>query len=237
MMEIAIFKEITTEGVIASIEENSKKYHDGLYADMDNLPERTMVKKGAAEIGDIIKLLKTSRIAITKANTAAVNKEHDAIVARLELANKPFTDLLDAYNVKRKLVLDSENARKQAIIDLDVFNRDHEMALLIDKTYAYDQEQLAIIADKEEKRIEKERDEYAAQQVKLAEEKQIAREQQSEQDEINAENARLANVEHVRGVNIAIRDVLIDYGFSDDEARLIVRLAVTKKLPQLTINY
>jgi hypothetical protein len=237
MMEIAIFKEITTEGVIASIEENSKKYHDGLYADMDNLPERTMVKKGAAEIGDIIKLLKTSRIAITKANTAAVNKEHDAIVARLELANKPFTDLLDAYNVKRKLVLDSENARKQAIIDLDVFNRDHEMALLIDKTYAYDQEQLAIIADKEEKRIEKERDEYAAQQVKLAEEKQIAREQQSEQDEINAENARLANVEHVRGVNIAIRDVLIDYGFSDHEARLIVRLAVTKELPQLTINY
>jgi hypothetical protein len=236
-MEIAIFKEITTEGVIASIEENSKKYHDGLYADMDNLPERTMVKKGAAEIGGIIKLLKTSRIAITKANTVAVNNEHDAIVARLELANKPFTGLLDAYNVKRKIVLDAENARKQAIIDLDVFNRDHEMALLIDKTYAYDQEQLAIIADKEEKRIEKERDEYAAQQVKLAEEGQIAQQQQSEQDEINAENARLANVEHVRGVNIAIRDVLIDYGFSDDEARLIVRLAVTKKLPQLTINY
>jgi hypothetical protein len=236
-MEIAIFKEITTDGVIASIEENSKKYHDGLYADMDNLPERTMVKKGAAEIGDMIKLLKTSRIAITKANTVAVNKEHDAIVARLELANKPFTDLLDAYNVKRKVVLDAENARKQAIIDLDVFNRDHEMALLIDKTYAYDQEQLAIIADKEEKRIEKERDEYAAQQVKLAEEGQIAQQQQSEQDEINAENARLANVEHVRGVNIAIRDVLIDYGFSGHEARLIVRLAVTKELPQLTINY
>ena len=29
-MEITIFKEVTTEGVITSIEENSKKYHDGL---------------------------------------------------------------------------------------------------------------------------------------------------------------------------------------------------------------
>ena len=38
-----------------------------------------MVKKGAAEIGDIIKQLKASRIKITKANTAAVNKENDAI--------------------------------------------------------------------------------------------------------------------------------------------------------------
>ena len=230
MMEIAIFKEITTEGVIASIEENSKKYHDGLYADMDNLPERTMVKKGAAEIGDIIKLLKTSRIAITKANTVAVNKEHDAIVARLELANKPFTDLLDAYNVKRKLVLDAENARKQAIIDLDVFNRDHEMALLIDKTYAYDKAEKQKLLDDamELTKINVMNELKDRHQEKL---------KQEQQDKVNAENARLADVEHVRGVNIAIRDVLIDYGFSDHEARLIVRLAVTKELPQLTINY
>ena len=101
-MEITIFKEITTEGVIKSIEENSAKYHEGFYADMDNLPERTLVKKSASDIGNIIKELKVSRIKITKANTAAVNKEHDAIVARLELANKPFTDLIDEYNVKRK---------------------------------------------------------------------------------------------------------------------------------------
>jgi hypothetical protein len=229
-MKIAIFKEITTEGVIASIEENSKKYHDGLYADMGNLPERTMVKKGAAEIGDIIKLLKTSRIAITKANTLAVNKEHDAIVARLELANKPHTDLLDAYNVKRKIVLDAENARKQAIIDLDVFNRDHEMALLIDKTYAYDKAEKQKLLDDamELTKINVMNELKDRHQEKL---------KQEQQDKVNAENARLANVEHVRGVNIAIRDVLIDYGFSDDEARLIVRLAVTKKLPQLTINY
>jgi len=141
-MEITIFKEITTEGVITSIEENSKKYHDGLYANMNNLPERTMVKKGAAEIGDIIKELKASRIKITKANTAAVNKEHDAIVERLTIANKPFTDLLDAYNVERKKELDIEKARKQAIEDKVKFESDHEFALLLNKTFEYDREQV-----------------------------------------------------------------------------------------------
>jgi hypothetical protein len=236
-MEITIFKEVTTEGVITSIEENSKKYHGGLYADMDNLPERTMVKKGAAEIGNIIKLLKTARIAITKANTAAVNKEHDAIVSRLEVANKPHTDLLDAYNVKRKVIVDAENTRKQAIIDLDVFNRDHEMALLIDKTYAYDQEQLAILADKEEKRIEKERNEYAEQQVELAEERQIAQQQQSEQDKINAENARLGNVEHVRSYNRAIFSSFIQAGLERDAAKTATQALIDNKIQNVTINY
>jgi hypothetical protein len=41
-MEITIFKEITTEGVIKSIEENSAKYHVGFYADMNNLPNPTI---------------------------------------------------------------------------------------------------------------------------------------------------------------------------------------------------
>ena len=230
MMEIAIFKEITTEGVIASIEENSKKYHDGLYADMDNLPERTMVKKGAAEIGDIIKLLKTSRIAITKANTVAVNKEHDAIVARLELANKPFTDLLDAYNVKRKLVLDAENARKQAIIDLDVFNRDHEMALLIDKTYAYDKAEKQKLLDDamELTKINVMNELKDRHQEKL---------KQEQQDKVNAENARLANKAHVQSVKTEIYKVLRQFELSDKDAKTVIHLATINELPNLTINY
>jgi hypothetical protein len=229
-MEIAIFKEITTEGVIASIEENSKKYHDGLYADMDNLPERTMVKKGAAEIGGIIKLLKTSRIAITKANTVAVNKEHDAIVARLELANKPFTDLLDAYNVKRKIVLDAENARKQAIIDLDVFNRDHEMALLIDKTYAYDQAEAKRIQDVEFKKVMD-----AAE--KVAQDQQERLNAAQDRDRINAENARLADVEHVRGYNRAIFSSFIQSGLEHDAAKIATQALIDNKIQNVTINY
>lgn len=229
-MEITIFKEVTTEGVITLIEENSKKYHDGLYADMDNLPERTMVKKGAAEIGDIIKLLKTARIAITKANTANVNKEHDAIVARLELANKPFTDLLDAYNVKRKVILDAENTRKQAIIDLDVFNRDHEMALLIDKTYAYDQAEMLRLHGLEMARV------LAEAEVKATDRQERVNAAQ-ERDKINAENARLANVEHVRSYNRAIFSSFIQSGLAHDSAKKATQALIDKKIQNVTINY
>lgn len=229
-MEIAIFKEITTEGVIASIEENSKKYHDGLYANMNNLPERTMVKNGAKEIGDIIKQLKTSRIAITKANTAAVNKEHDAIVERLVAANKPFTDLLDAYNAERKVILDAEKARKQAILDAEQFENDHEMGLLINKTFEFDRQQAIDAQAVHDKKIADE-----AEAKVLDQQKRLAEAQ--ERDRVNEENARLANKEHVRSINISIKDVLLDYGFSEEDARLVIRLAATNQLPNTTINY
>jgi colicin import membrane protein len=236
-MEIAIFKEITTEGVIASIEENSKKYHDGLYADMDNLPERSMVKKGAAEIGDIIKLLKASGIAITKANTAAVNKERDAIVARLELANKPFTDLLDAYNVKRKIVLDAEKARKQAIIDLDLFNRDHEMALITDENEMLRRANDVRAQSEAIKQASIDREEYAAKQVMIEIERQKARLENEKQENANAENARLANVEHVRSYNRAIFSSFIQAGLERDAAKTATQALIDNKIQNVTINY
>ncbi len=230
-MEITIFKEITTEGVITSIEENSKKYHDGLYADMNNLPERTMVKKGAAEIGDIIKQLKTSRIAITKANTAAVNKEHDAIVERLVVANKPFTDLLDAYNVERKKILDAEKARKQAIIDAEKFENDHEMGLLINKTFEYDREQK-----------EKERIAYDLAVVleaeKNASEKQKRINEAKERERVNEENARLANKEHCASFNrLALNNLIDTCGLTPEQAKTVVKAIIKNEVSNVTINY
>jgi len=229
-MEIVIFKEVTTEGVIASIEENSKKYHDGLYANMNNLPERTMVKKGAAEIGDIIKELKTSRIKITKESTAKINKEHDAIVDRLVVANKPFTDLLDAYNVERKKELDIEKARKQAIEDQVKFEADHEFALLLNKTFEYDREQIV--------KLQKERDEVFQRQAKIdaeAFQKQIA--ESKERDRVNEENARLANVENVRGINRAIFSLFISVGLDHDSAQTATQALIDKKVPNTIIHY
>ena len=75
---------------------------------MNNLPERTMVKKGAAEIGDIIKELKDARIKITKANTAAVNKEHDAIVeatCRLLISHLLTCSMLTMSDAKKLFLL------------------------------------------------------------------------------------------------------------------------------------
>ena len=110
-MEIAIFKEITTDGVIVSIEENSKKYHEGFYADMNNAPERKLVKESSADVKGIIKELEAARIKINKDNATKTNSECKLIVDRLEAANAPFTILEDEYKAERKLILDAEKAR------------------------------------------------------------------------------------------------------------------------------
>ena len=229
-MEIVIFKGITTEGVITSIEENSAKYHEGFYADMENLPERTLVKKSAAEIGDIIKELKTSRIKITKANTAAVNKEHDAIVERLELANKPFTDLIDEYNVKRKKVLADEKRVVELKAAMVQKEADHEMGLLINKTFEFDKA--------EELRKQKECEEQIRiEATLLSEERAKSKAAHAEAVRVNEENARLANVEHVRGINRAIFSLFVSVGLDHDSAQSATQALIDKKVPSTTINY
>jgi hypothetical protein len=229
-MDIVIFKDLTTEGVISSIEENSKKYHEGFYADMNNAPERKLVKESAADINNMIKELKVARIKITKENTAKINKEHDAIVDRLVAANLPFTALIDEYNVKRKKVLDAEKARKQAIIDADQKECDHEMALLINKTYEFDKAE-------ELRKQEEIRHNMKLEAERNAAERQKQLNERIKQDEINAENARLANKEHVRSVNRAILDVLEENDIGTAVAMEVIKLAAKGLLPNLTINY
>ena len=229
-MEITIFKEITTEGVIASIEENSKKYHEGFYADMNNAPERKLVKESAADINNMIKDLKSARIRITKENTAKVNKEHDAIVERLAAANLPFTVLIDEYNIERKRVLDEEKrvvALKAAMVQKE---DDHEMALLINKTFEFDKA--------EELRIKKERDDaYKLQADAEAEERARSKAAHAEAVRVNEENARLANVEHVKSVNVAILNSMISHGLPKAESKKFIATLARKELNQLTINY
>lgn len=229
-MEITIFKGITTEGVITSIEENSAKYHKGFYADMENLPERTLVKKSAAEIGDIIKELKTSRIKITKANTAAVNKEHDAIVERLELANKPFTDLIDEYNVKRKKVLADEKRVVELRAAMVQKENDHEMGLLINKTYEFDKS--------EELRLQVERDDAIRRQATIdAEEREKSKVAYNAAVLVREENARLANKSHVGNVNRgALRDLMY-LGLTENNSKAVIAAISKNEISNITINY
>ena len=229
-MEITIFKEITTEGVIKSIEENSAKYHQGFYADMDNLPERTLVKKSAADIGDIIKELKVSRIKITKANTAAVNKEHDAIVERLELANKPFTDLIDEYNVKRKKVLADEKRVVELRAAMVQKEDDHEMGLLINKTFEYDKA--------EELRLKEESDKaYRDQAQAEAEERAKSKEAHAKAVLKREEEARAANKSHVGNVNRgALRDLMY-LGLTENNGKAVIAAISKNEISNITINY
>ena len=229
-MNIEIFKEITTEGVIRSIEENSAKYHEGFYADMDNLPERTLVKKSAADIGDIIKELKASRIKITKANTAAVNKEHDAIVERLELANKPFTDLIDEYNVKRKKVLADEKRVVELRAAMVQKEDDHEMGLLINKTFEYDKS--------EELRLKEESDKAYRDQVQAeAEERAKSKEAHAKAVLKREEEARAANKSHVGNVNRgALRDLMY-LGLTENNGKAVIAAISKNEISNITINY
>ena len=229
-MNIEIFKGITTEGVIKSIEENSAKYHEGFYADMGNLPERTLVKKSAADIGDIIKELKVSRIKITKANTAAVNKEHDAIVERLELANKPFTDLIDEYNVKRKKVLADEKRVVELRAAMVQKEDDHEMGLLINKTFEYDKS--------EELRLKEESDKAYRDQVQAeAEERAKSKEAHAKAVLKREEEARAANKSHVGNVNRgALRDLMY-LGLTENNGKAVIAAISKNEISNITINY
>jgi hypothetical protein len=114
--EIVIFKELTTNESLIEIELQSKKFV-GLTVDMDDAKERKKVKDSAQLISDILKRVDRARIDHSKDYKAKVEAEATMIVDRLSVANKPLTDLTDAYTAKRKQILDAEKAR-QSTIDL-----------------------------------------------------------------------------------------------------------------------
>jgi hypothetical protein len=114
--EIVIFKDLTTNEALVEIELQSKKFV-GLTVDMDDAKERKKVKDSAQLISGILKRVDRARIDHSKDYKAKVESEAAMIVNRLTIANKPLTDLTEAYTAKRKQILEAEHAR-QATIDL-----------------------------------------------------------------------------------------------------------------------
>lgn len=112
--EIVIFKELTTNEALTEIELQSEKFV-GLTVDMNDAKERKKVKDSAQLISDILKRVDRARIDHSKDYKAKVEAEATMIVDRLTIANKPLTDLTDAYTAKRKQILDAEKARQETI--------------------------------------------------------------------------------------------------------------------------
>ena len=229
-MELTIFKSITTEGALTELEAEGEKY-SGLYVDMNNAPERKYVKDKAVEVKDLIKKVDAHRIADKKAYGVKVEKEAAQIIERLKAANEPFTLLIDAYALERKKILDAEKARKQAILDAAEYENDHEMGLLINKTFEFDKaEELRL---HQEKLAEIQR--QADKQALINQENHNA---QVEQSRINEENARLANKEHCSFINNEVLHSLIEAsGITSDQAKAIVIAIAKNKIPHTTINY
>ena len=217
-MNVAIFKDLTTEEKLASMEAQASEYI-GLYVDMDDLKQRKYVKDKESEIGSIRKALNTSRIKKVKHYTLQVKSEFDAIDARLAKANEPFTLLHDEYKAERAKVLAKEKAEREAVLMAEQKEIDHEFALLLDKSY---------LADKME-----------AEKIKVAEAEKLAAEiakREREREELET-SKRIKNKEHVRNVNRSILVALLSHDIDEGSARSIIALAAKGMLPNITINY
>lgn len=236
-MEIQIFKEITTADYLAELKAESDKY-TGLYVDMNNAPERKYVKEKAELVNGLIKKLDRARIDKSKDYKQQVEKEAASIKEQLEIINSPFTILIDDYKAERKKILDAEKARKQAVLDAEQLERDHELALFMNSTFESDREKARQAEIETEKAREIEREEYAAQQVKLAEERQAALLAAEKQEVINAENARIANLEHCASINRLALNNLIDLcGLTPTQAKDVVKAIIKNKISNVKINY
>jgi hypothetical protein len=217
-MNVTIFKDLTPEEKLASIEAKASEYI-GLYVDMHNLKERKYVKDKESEIGSIRKALNASRIKKVKDYTLQVKSEFDEIDARLAKANEPFTLLHDEYKDERAKVLAKEKADREAVLMAEQKEIDHEFALLLDKSY---------LADKME-----------AEKIKNAEAEKLAAEiakREREQDELEL-SRRAKNKEHVRAVNVEILNALMASGISEGDAKIMIILIAQGKINHITINY
>ena len=228
-MNVTLFKDLTTDEHLTELEANSEEYN-GLYVDMEVAEQRKYVKGKAADIKDIIKRVNSARIKKSKDYRVLVEAEAASIIARLEKANEPFTLLIDDYDAARKVILDAEKASKLAIENAAQKLIDHEFAILLDKSYLADK----LAAEK----IQLERDEKirveAEENVRLSIIR--AKEVTDRAIELDAAN-RLANKEHVRGINRAILVALMQAGIAEEDAKTVISLATRKSAGKLTINY
>ena len=235
-MEIAIFESVVIESALIELEAESKKY-DGLYVDMNNAPERKYVKDKAALIAGLKKKVDRVRIDSAKDYKCEVESQALAIQTRLDDANSNFQVLIDDYAAERKVIIDAEKARKQAILDAAQLENDHELGLLMNQSYVADRAEALRLQVEQEKRLVIEREQYAAEQVKLAVARNEVRIEYENQNNINAENARLANKEHLRGINIRAVNDIMGCGADYETAKAIVTALANNSIKNITINY
>jgi len=183
MSQVILFKEITTEEALTAIEEEASSY-EGLHVEMDDPEQRKFVKGKLSQITDITKKIERARIDLATAHKNGLNNEAGAIIKRLEDASKPFTDLTDAWKIKRQKILDHKKAQEaeaQKIID-------HENAIMENKVRDMEARELAdkLAAEKEQERLN-----AIAENERLAKEAAEKAEIKAKQDLIDAENKRV----------------------------------------------
>ena len=228
-MNVTLFKDVTTAEYLASLKTNSDQYI-GLYVDMNIAEQRKYVKNKAVEIKDIIKAVNAARIKKTKDYKKLVDVEAVDIVAALEKANEPFTLLIEGYDAERKVILDAQKASKLTIENAAQKLIDHELALLIDKSYLADKLSAEKAQAEHDEAIRIDATNRATQAAKNAQEvtdRAIA---------LDAEN-RLANKKHVRTINREIYSGFISAGLEKDQATKATQALIDGAIQHVKINY
>ena len=228
-MNVVLFKDLTTDEHLTELEANAEEYN-GLYVDMEAAEQRKYVKGKATDIKDVIKKVNSASIKKSKDYRLLVETEASSIIARLEKANEPFTLLIEDYDAARKVILDAEKASKLAIEAAAQKVVDHEYAILLDKSYLADKLEAERLQFEHDEKIRVNAEENARLSIIRA--KEVA-DQAVALDKAN----RLANKEHVRGINREILVSLMQAGIAEEDAKTVVSLAARKLAGNLTINY
>ncbi len=85
---------------------------------------------------------------------------------------------------------------------------------------------------------EKEAAELRAQQAAVMERQRIEREQAAKAEaDRKAEEARLANVEHMRSINNEILNKLCEIGLDEDQAKAVITAIARNQIPNVSIKY
>ena len=228
-MNVTIFKDVTAETALAWFDEEAEK-HQGLYVDMDDPEQRKYVKTSAATIKGVLKAVDVARIQKVKEFRSSVESEANYIKGRLEASNEPFTLLLDDWEAERKRVLDlAKDKKRQEELFIQI-GLDHEYALLLDKSYLADK----LASEKTQAQHDEAiRVDAAIRATQAAKNAQEATDRAIALDAAN----RLANKEHVRGINRDILATLQNNGVGEFEARALITLIAQGKINNITINY
>ena len=108
---------------------------------------------------------------------------------------------------------------------------DHEIGLLINKTFEYDKAEAIRVSNEKQVILEAE-----AEKRVIA--RQIQLQKEEKQKAINYEKARLANKEHCAKVNRAtLADLMAIAGLDEDQAKATVKAIAQNKIFNTAINY
>lgn len=235
-MEIQIFKEVTTEDALAELETSGIKY-SGLYVDMDDKDSRVYVKNEAAKITDILKRLDRARIDTAKNYKVMVESEAKSIRERLELANKPFTLLLDAHKEKRTKELADKKAEDDAKAAYIQKQADHELALLMNNEYDRNYDDMIAEREKAEQarldEIELQKTLAAEDAVKFEKENQARIAENNRLEKIQRENDRA----YVSEVRRSAKESLMQLGIDEEKAKEIVLAIHNDQIANVSIKY